>query len=191
MTELPRVMAQRFVADCGLSEYDATLLTQSRALGNYFEVAAKISGHSKLAANWVLGEVSAFINKKGVAIDDVEVPSAIVLGELIKRVASGVINGGGARTAFQVLCSEIKDDITDLAAYVDKIIQDRDLTQMNDTGALEAIVDEVIAANAKNVAEFKSGNAKALNALVGQIMKASKGKANPQQVNDLLHRRLG
>ena len=191
MTELPRVMAQRFATEYGLSEYDATLLTQSQALAKYFEVAAQISGQAKLAANWVLGEVSAFINKKGVAIDDVEVPSAIVLGELIKRVASGVINGGGARTAFQVLCSEIKDDITDLAAYVDKIIQDRDLTQMNDTGALEAIVDEVIAANAKNVAEFKSGNAKALNALVGQIMKASKGKANPQQVNDLLHRRLG
>ncbi|QDL56386.1 Asp-tRNA(Asn)/Glu-tRNA(Gln) amidotransferase subunit GatB [Rhodoferax aquaticus] len=193
MAELPRVMASRFVADYGLSEYDATQLTQGQALAKYFEVATQISGQAKLAANWVLGEVSAFINKQAIAIDDVEVPNPVAVGELIKRIASGEINGGGARTAFQALCERSHKEIADLAAYIemiDKIIQDKDLKQMNDTGALEAIVDEVIAANAKNVAEFKAGNEKALNALVGQIMKASKGKANPQQVNDLLRAKL-
>lgn len=190
MAELPRNMAARFQSEYGLSEYDATQLTQSQALAKYFEVTTQTSGQAKLAANWVLGEVSAFINKQGIAIDDVEVPSAIALGELIKRIADGVINGGGAKTAFQALCAERHDEITDLAGFVDKIIQDKDLKQMNDTGALEAIVNEVIAANAKNVAEFKAGNEKALNGLVGQIMKASKGKANPQQVNDLLRAKL-
>ncbi len=190
MSELPREMAQGFQKNFGLSDYDATQLTQSLALANYFKAVAHTSGQPKLAANWVLGEVSAFINKQGIAIDDVEVPNPIALGELIKRIASGVINGGAAKTAFQVLCSEKQDALMDLAKYIDKIIEEKDLKQMNDTGALEAIVDEVIAANAKNVAEFKAGNDKALNALVGQIMKASKGKANPQQVNDLLRSKL-
>jgi aspartyl-tRNA(Asn)/glutamyl-tRNA(Gln) amidotransferase subunit B len=190
MAELPRAMAERFATDYGLSEYDATQLTHSQALATYFKAAATTSGQPKLAANWVLGEVSAFINKQDISIDDVEVPSPIAVGEIIKRIASGEINGGGARTAFQALCTERHKDISDLAAFVERIIQDRDLKQMNDTGALEGIVDEVIAANAKNVAEFQAGNEKALNALVGQIMKASKGKANPQQVNDLLRSKL-
>ncbi|CAM8640801.1 GatB Asp-tRNAAsn/Glu-tRNAGln amidotransferase B subunit (PET112 homolog) [Comamonadaceae bacterium] len=190
MAELPRNMAARFQADYGLSEYDATQLTQSQMIAKYFETTAQISGQPKLAANWVLGEVSAFTNKQGISIDDPDVPNPRAVGEIVKRIASGEINGGGAKTAFQALCAERHNDISDLAAYVEKIIIDRDLKQMNDTGALEAIVDGVIAANAKNVAEFKAGNEKALNGLVGQIMKASKGKANPQQVNDLLRSRL-
>ncbi len=190
MAELPRNMAARFQADYGLSEYDATQLTQSQMIAKYFETTAQISGQPKLAANWVLGEVAAFTNKQGISIDDPEVPNPRAVGEIVKRIASGEINGGGAKTAFQALCAERHNDISDLAAYVEKIIIDRDLKQMNDTGALEAIVDDVIAANAKNVAEFKAGNEKALNGLVGQIMKASKGKANPQQVNDLLRSRL-
>ena len=190
MAKLPREMAQDFQKNYGLSDYDATQLTQSQALAKYFKAVADTSGQPKIAANWVLGEVSAFTNKQDIAIDDVEVPNPIALGELIKRIGSGVINGGGAKTAFQVLCSEKHDALMDLAKYIDKIIEEKDLKQMNDTGALEAIVDEVIAANAKNVAEFKAGNEKALNALVGQIMKASKGKANPQQVNDLLRSKL-
>jgi len=190
MAELPRNMAARFQADYGLSEYDATQLTQSQSIAKYFESTAKTSGQPKLAANWVLGEVSAFTNKQGISIDDPEVPNPIAVGEIVKRIASGEINGGGAKTAFQALCTERHNDISDLAAHVEKIIIDRDLKQMNDTGALEAIVNDVIAANAKNVAEFKAGNEKALNGLVGQIMKASKGKANPQQVNDLLRSKL-
>ncbi|BDT70762.1 aspartyl/glutamyl-tRNA(Asn/Gln) amidotransferase subunit B [Comamonadaceae bacterium OS-4] len=190
MAELPRNMAARFQADYGLSEYDATQLTQSQSIAKYFESTAKTSGQPKLAANWVLGEVSAFTNKQGISIDDPEVPNPIAVGEIVKRIASGEINGGGAKTAFQALCTERHNDISDLAGFVDKIIIDRDLKQMNDTGALEAIVVQVIEANAKNVAEFKAGNEKALNGLVGQIMKASKGKANPQQVNDLLRSKL-
>jgi aspartyl-tRNA(Asn)/glutamyl-tRNA(Gln) amidotransferase subunit B len=134
--------------------------------------------------------VSAFINKRGVAIDDVAVPDATALGEVIKRIAAGEINGGGAKTVFQELCAQPRLDVVEWAATVDQIIAERDLKQMNDSGALEAIVDTVIAANTKNVAEFQAGNEKALNALVGQIMKASKGKANPQQVNDLLRGKL-
>ena len=193
MAELPRVMARRFERNYGLSEYDATQLTQSQDIAKYFETAAHISGQAKLSANWVLGEVSAFINKKGLNIDDIEVPHPIAVGLILKRLASSEINGSGAKTAFQLVCEEQHAAIADLATYVevvDRIIQERDLKQMNDTGALEAIVDEVIAANAKNAAEFKAGNEKALNALVGQIMKASKGKANPQQVNDLLRSKL-
>ena len=190
MAELPRNMAARFQADYGLSEYDATQLTQSQSIAKYFESTAKTSGQPKLAANWVLGEVSAFTNKQGISIDDPEVPNPIAVGEIVKRIASGEINGGGAKTAFQALCTERHNDISDLAGFVEKIIIDRDLKQMNDTGALEAIVVQVIEANAKNVAEFKAGNEKALNGLVGQIMKASKGKANPQQVNDLLRSKL-
>ena len=190
MPQLPRELAAIFGADYGLSEYDATLLTQSQTFAAYFQAAAQTSGQPKLAANWVLGEVSAFINKQGVAIDDVSVPNAVALGEVVKRIADGTINGGGAKTVFQALCAQRHDGIENLAAYIDQIIAERDLKQMTDSGALEAIVDMVITANAKNVAEFQAGNEKALNALVGQIMKASKGKANPQQVNDLLRSKL-
>jgi aspartyl-tRNA(Asn)/glutamyl-tRNA(Gln) amidotransferase subunit B len=191
MTELPRVMAARFVADFGLSEYDATQLTQSKAIAKYFVTATQISEQPKLTANWVLGEVSAFINKQDLSVDDVEVPNPVALGHVIKKVASGEINGNGAKTAFQEMCTRIHSDISDLAAFVDQIVQDRDLKQMSDTGELEAIIDAVLASNAKSVEEYKAGNAKAFNALVGQIMKASKGKANPAQVNAMLKAKLG
>ncbi len=191
MTELPRVMAARFVADFGLSEYDATQLTQSKAVAKYFKSAMDISGEAKLTANWVLGEVSAFINKKGIEINDVEVPDPVALGYVIKKVVSGEINGNGAKTAFQEMCTRTHKDISDLADFVDQIIKDRDLKQMSDTGELEAIIDTVLASNAKSVEEYKAGNAKAFNALVGQAMKATKGKGNPAQVNELLKKKLG
>ncbi len=190
MTELPRVMAARFVTDYGLSEYDATQLTQSKKVATYFESATQISGEAKLTANWVLGEVSAFINKKGIEIDDVEVPDPVALGYVIKKVVSGEINGNGAKTAFQEMCIRIHNDISDLAEFVDQIIKDRDLKQMSDTGELEAIIDTVLASNPKSVEEYKAGNAKAFNALVGQAMKATKGKGNPAQVNELLKKKL-
>ncbi len=191
MTELPRVMAARFVADFGLSEYDATQLTQSKKVATYFESATQISCEAKLTANWVLGEVSAFINKKGIDIDDVEVPDPVALGYVIKKVVSGEINGNGAKTAFQEMCTRTHKGISDLADFVDQIIKDRDLKQMSDTGELEAIIDTVLASNAKSVEEYKTGNAKAFNALVGQAMKATKGKGNPAQVNELLKKKLG
>ena len=190
MGELPRVMAARFVKDYGLPEYDAGQLTQSKAMAMYFETAARISGAPKLAANWVLGEVSALLNRLQVAIDDVEVPVPTALGELIRRVADNTVSHSGAKTAFQEMCSRIDEEIGDLAAFIDNIIESRNLRQLNDSSALEKIIDGVLAANAKNVAEFQAGNAKAFNALVGQAMKATQGKANPAQVNALLKKKL-
>ena len=182
MAELPRAMAARFESSYGLSEYDATQLTQSLALSEYFEATAQSCGQPKLAGNWIMGELSRRLNAHDIAIAQAPV-KAQTLGALIARISDGTISNNAARQVFEALWS-------DPAATVDGVIDAKGLRQMNDTGALEKIVDGVIAANAKNVAEFKAGNEKALNALVGQIMKASKGKANPQQVNDLLRAKL-
>ena len=182
MAELPRVMAQRFVRDYGLPEYDATQLTQSKAMASYFEQTAKACGQAKLASNWIMGEVSRRLNTEDRTIESAPVQPA-QLAAVIGRIADNTISNNAAKQVCEVLWNGEGTD-------VDAIIEAKGLKQMNDTGALEAIVNEVIATNAKNVAEFKAGNDKALNALVGQIMKASKGKANPQQVNDLLRSKL-
>ncbi len=182
MAELPRVMADRFVRDYGLPEYDATQLTQSKAIAAYFEATAQACGQAKLASNWIMGEVSRRLNTEDRAINEAPVRPA-QLAAVIGRVADGTISNNAAKQVFETLWSGEGTD-------VDAIIEAKGLKQMNDTGALEKIVDEVIAANAKNVAEFKAGNEKALNALVGQIMKASQGKANPQQINALLRGKL-
>jgi aspartyl-tRNA(Asn)/glutamyl-tRNA(Gln) amidotransferase subunit B len=183
MAELPRVMASRFVKDYGLPEYDATTLTQSKAMAAYFEAAAKASGQPKLASNWIMGELSRRINTGETSIEEAPVTAAM-LAALIGRIADGTISNNAARQVFDALwVGEGKD--------VDAVIEAKGLKQMNDTGALETIIDDVIAANADNVAQFKAGKEKAFNALVGQAMKASKGKANPAQVNDLLRRKLG
>jgi aspartyl-tRNA(Asn)/glutamyl-tRNA(Gln) amidotransferase subunit B len=190
MAELPRVMAERFMRDYSLPEYDATQLTQSQGLAAYFEIAAKASRQAKLTSNWIMGEVSRKLNAEEQDIAAATVTPK-VLGAIIRRIADGTISNSGGKKVFELLW--LAGSIGDGAIpeeYVDRAIDEHGLRQMNDTGALEAIVDEVIAANAKNVAEFKAGNEKALNALVGQIMKASKGKANPQQVNDLLRSKL-
>ena len=182
MAELPRTMAARFVADYGLPEYDATTLAQSKAMAGYFEAVAKACGQAKLASNWIMGEVSRRLNTGEIGIEKAPV-TAVQLAALIGRIADGTISNNAARQVFDVLWAGESAD-------VDAIIESKGLKQMNDTGALEKIVDEVIAANADNVAQFRAGKDKAFNALVGQIMKASKGKANPQQVNDLLRARL-
>jgi aspartyl-tRNA(Asn)/glutamyl-tRNA(Gln) amidotransferase subunit B len=191
MPELPRVMAARFVSEYGLPEYDATTLTQSQSIARYFETVAKISNQPKLAANWVMGEVSALVNRLETTIDDVRIPNPIALGELIKQIASGRLSNKNAKVAFQELVERKHNEISDLADFIEQIIKDKDLEQSNDSGALEKIIDEVLAANPDNVAQFKAGKDKAFNALVGQTMKASKGKANPSQVNDMLRARLG
>ncbi|NMM82375.1 glutaminyl-tRNA synthase (glutamine-hydrolyzing) subunit B [Acidovorax sp. SRB_14] len=183
MAELPRVMAARFVQDYGLPEYDATILTQSKAMAAYFEQAARASGQAKLASNWIMGEVSRRLNLQDAGIDAAPV-SAAQLGHLVGRIADGTVSNNAARQVFEALWSGD-------AADVDAVIEAKGLKQMNDTGALEKIVDEVIAANPGNVEQFKAGKDKAFNALVGQVMKASKGKANPQQATDLLRARLG
>jgi aspartyl-tRNA(Asn)/glutamyl-tRNA(Gln) amidotransferase subunit B len=183
MPELPRVMAARFVNDYGLPEYDATTLTQSKAMGAYFEEAAKASGQAKLASNWIMGEVSRRLNAQEMAIEDAPV-QAPTLARLIQRIADGTVSNNAARQVFDALWTGEGSD-------VDAVIEARGLKQVNDSGALEKIVDEVIAANAANVEQVRAGKDKAFNALVGQAMKASKGKANPQQVGDLLRRKLG
>ena len=190
MTELPRVMAQRFITLRGLSEYDANALTQSKAIATYFESTAAICGDPKLAAKWILGDVFALMNRLDVDIDASEVPIPTALGELLRRLVINELNTNTAKIAFAEMCARSQAGIADLAAYLDKIIEDKDLKQMNDSGAVEKIVSDVIAANPKSVAEYKAGNSKALNALLGQIKKASAGKANPQQVNDLLRKQL-
>jgi aspartyl-tRNA(Asn)/glutamyl-tRNA(Gln) amidotransferase subunit B len=193
MTELPRTMAARFVADYGLPEYDATTLTQSKAMAAYFEATAKACGQAKLASNWIMGEVSKYLN----AVEDCsfEQFSQTVppenLAALICRIADSTISNAAGRKVFAEELIHAPGTIHDSAqAYIDAIIEAKGLKQMNDTGALEKIIDEVIAANPDNVAQFKAGKDKAFNALVGQAMKASKGKANPQQVNDLLKAKL-
>ena len=191
MAELPRVMAERFVRDYGLPEYDATQLTQSKAMAAYFETAARACGQPKLASNWIMGEVSRRMNSGEVTLENIPVSSALLAG-LITRIADNTISNSAARQVFEALWSEAKASAdADALTTIDALIDAKGLKQMNDTGALEAIIDEVLAANPKNVEEFKAGNAKALNGLVGPIMKASKGKANPAQVNALLLKKLG
>ena len=193
MVELPRVMAERFVTQYKLPEYDATTLTQSKAMAAYFETAAKVCEQPKLASNWVMGEVSRRMNTNDSGFDTIPV-SATQLGALIVRIHDNTISNNAAKDVFDALWNDAATSSADKAAalqQVDAVIEVKGLKQMNDTGALEAIIDEVLAANPKNVEEFKAGNTKALNGLVGPIMKASKGKANPAQVNELLLKKLG
>ena len=182
MAELPRTMAARFVADYNLPEYDATTLTASKATAAYFEEAAKASGQPKLASNWVMGELSRRVNA-GEGTFEAPKVAATQLAALIQRISDGTISNNAARQVFDALWNGEGQD-------VDAVIEAKGLKQMNDTGALEKIIDEVIAANADNVAQFRAGKDKAFNALVGQAMKASKGKANPQQLVDLLRKKL-
>ena len=181
MVELPRAMAERFVRDYGLPEYDAATVTQSKAMAAYFEQTAKACGQPKLASNWIMGEVSRRLNAGEMAIEQAPV-TATQLAALIGRISDNTISNNAARQVFESLWNG--------EGEVDAIIDAKGLRQMNDSSELEKIIDEVIAANPKNVEEFKAGNAKALNGLVGPIMKASKGKANPAQVNALLMQKL-
>ncbi len=182
MAELPRAMAARFANSYGLSEYDATQLTQSLPLAAYFEATTLVCGQPKLASNWITGELARRLNAQDLSIQQSPL-SAQKLGDLIVRIGDGTVSNNAARQVFDALW-----DAPD--GSVDAIIEARGLRQMNDAGALEKIIDDVIAANPKNVEEYRAGKDKAFNALVGQIMKASKGKANPQQVNDLLRAKL-
>ncbi|KAF1045366.1 Asp-tRNA(Asn)/Glu-tRNA(Gln) amidotransferase subunit GatB [Xylophilus sp.] len=182
LPELPRALVARFAEQYGLPEYDATTLAQSRAVVDYFEATAQASGAPKLAANWILGEVSRRLNASEIGLERAPV-AAGQLARVIARIGDGTISNNAARQVFDALWT---GDGTD----VDAIIEAKGLKQMNDSGALEKIIDAVIAANADNVAQYKAGKEKAFNALVGQAMKASKGKANPAEVNALLKKKL-
>jgi len=192
MAELPRVMAERFVAQYKLPEYDATTLTQSKAMAAYFETAAKVCEQPKLASNWVMGEVSRRMNTNDSGFDAIPV-SATQLGALIARIHDNTISNNAAKDVLDALWNDAATSSADKAAalqQVDAVIDVKGLKQMNDSGALEAIIDEVLAANPNNVTQFRAGKDKAFNALVGQAMKASKGKANPAQVNEMLKKKL-
>jgi aspartyl-tRNA(Asn)/glutamyl-tRNA(Gln) amidotransferase subunit B len=182
LPELPRAMATRFVAQDGLPVYDAAMMTQSRAFAAYYEVARDACGQAKLVANWLMGEISKRLNAQEQALDAAPVAPA-TLAALISRIQDGSISNNAARQVFEVLWTEGRAD-------VDAIIADKGLKQMSDSGALEKIVDAVIAANAKSVDEYRAGKDKAFNALVGQVMKASQGKANPAQAGELLKAKL-
>jgi aspartyl-tRNA(Asn)/glutamyl-tRNA(Gln) amidotransferase subunit B len=181
LPELPAAMQARFQSDYGVSAYDAGVLTGSRALADYFESVAKACGQGKLAANWVMGELSATLNKAELDITQSPV-SAVQLGALVARIHDGTLSGKLAKQVFEGLWEG--------AGEVDAIIEARGLRQMSDAGELEKIIDDVLAANPKSVEEFRAGKEKAFNALIGQVMRASKGKANPTQVNDLLKAKL-
>lgn len=183
MPELPRAMAERFQRVDGLPAYDATMMTQSLAFARYYEAAREACGQPKLVANWLMGEVSKRLNAEERELQDAPVNPAL-LAQLIGRIQDGTISNNAARQVFDALW-------TGAGSEVDAVIEAKGLKQMNDSGALEKIVDEVIAANAKSVEEYKSGKDKAFNALVGQVMKASKGKANPAQATELLKKKLG
>ena len=183
MPELPAAMATRLQRDDGLPRDDAALMTQSLPFARYYEALRDASGQPKLAANWLMGEVSKRLNASGQSIASAPVAPA-VLAALIRRVADGTVSNNGARQVFDLLWTTGGGD-------VDAIIDAKGLKQISDSSALEAIVDQVIAANARSVDEFRAGKDKAFNALVGQVMKASQGKANPAQAGDLLRRKLG
>jgi aspartyl-tRNA(Asn)/glutamyl-tRNA(Gln) amidotransferase subunit B len=183
MPELPAAMASRFQRDDGLPPDDAAMMTQSLAFARVYEAVRDASGQAKLAANWLMGEVSKRLNAEDNDIAAMKL-APTTLAALIRRVADGTLSHNGARQVFEVLWAGDHDD-------VDVVIEAKGLKQMNDSGALLAIVDEVLAANEKSVAEVRAGKDKAFNSLVGQVMKASKGKANPSQASELLRQRLG
>jgi aspartyl-tRNA(Asn)/glutamyl-tRNA(Gln) amidotransferase subunit B len=182
MPELPGAMAERFQHADGLPVHDASMMTQSLAFARFYEAVRDGCGQPKLAANWLMGELSKRLNAEGLEIGASALAPA-TLAALILRVADGTVSNNGARQVFDALWAGDTD--------VDAVIEAKGLKRMNDSGTLEAIVDEVLAANAKSVEEFRAGKDKAFNALVGQVMKASKGKANPAQAGELLRRKLG
>ncbi|MEY4564638.1 MAG: glutamyl-tRNA amidotransferase [Pseudomonadota bacterium] len=204
MPELPQAMATRFQREHGLPEVDATHMAQSKAFGAYFDTAARACGQPKLVSNWLMGEVSRRLNAADADISASPVDAA-TLAQLITRISDGTLSNNSAKQVFESLWLDGASisgsgtvlDQPDTAAgigavaRIDALIESKGLKQMSDTGELDRILDEVLAANAKSVEEFRAGKDKAFNALIGQAMKATKGKANPAQVNELLKKKLG
>jgi aspartyl-tRNA(Asn)/glutamyl-tRNA(Gln) amidotransferase subunit B len=185
MPELPAALRARFIAEFGLAPVDAAQLSSSRALSAYFESVNALlpAGQAKLAGNWIMGEVSATLNREEKDITESPVAAA-ALAALLTRILDGTISNKIARDVFAAMWAGEHD------GNPDKIIQAKGLTQISDTGAIAAMVDAVLADNPAIVEEYRAGKQKAFNSIVGQIMKAAKGKANPQQVNDLLKAKL-
>lgn len=187
LPELPDAKRQRFQSDYGLSAYDAGVLTDEREIADYFEAAAQTAGDAKLAANWITSELMGRLNKEGLAFTQNPV-TAPQLGGLIQRIRDNTISGKIAKQVFDALWDGEADS-------ADAVIEQRGLKQVSDSGALEKMVDEVLAANPEQVEQFRAADdkkrKKMLGFFVGQIMKASRGQANPGMVNDLLNRKLG
>jgi aspartyl-tRNA(Asn)/glutamyl-tRNA(Gln) amidotransferase subunit B len=182
LPELPAARRERFVRDYRLPVYDAGALTASRASADYFEALVKASGvDGKTCANWQSGELGAALNQDNLDIASSRVGAQALAG-LLGRIADGTVSGKLAKEVFAAMWAG--------EGSADDIIEKRALRQMSDAGAIETLVDEVLAANAKQVQDYRAGKEKAFNALVGQVMKASKGKANPAQVNELLKKKL-
>jgi len=187
MPELPGALRARFTGEYGLPEYDSLVLTSSKAMATYYEAVVAAAGkeNAKAAANWMMGDVSSTLNREGVELDQSPV-SAAQLALLLKRIADGTISNKAGKEVFAAMWEAKSADVN----LADTVIEQKGLKQISDTGALEAIVDEVLAANAKSVEQYRAGKEAAINALIGQTMKASKGKANPAQVTELLKKKL-
>lgn len=182
LPELPDAKKQRFIQQYGLSSYDAAVLTTSRALSDYYEATVSaLGGEAKLCANWVMGDLSAFLNKENREITESPV-SPVQLAGLLRRIQDRTISGKIAKDVFEALWAG--------EGETDAIIEKRGLKQITDSSAIEKVIAEVIAANPEQLAQYRGGKDKLFAFFVGQVMKASKGKANPQQVNDLLLEKL-
>jgi aspartyl-tRNA(Asn)/glutamyl-tRNA(Gln) amidotransferase subunit B len=187
LPELPDQKAARYIEKFGLSAYDASVLTASREMGDYYEgvLAAlksqNLEGNEKLAANWTMGELSAALNKDGIEVTESKIDASRLAGLLV-RIADQTISGKIAKEVFESMWAEGKD--------ADAIIEAKGLKQITDTGAIEKTIDEVMAANPKQLADYRSGKDKLFGFFVGQVMKVTAGKANPAQVNELLKKKL-
>ena len=183
LPELPDVRCQRFITEYGLSDYDAGTLTANRELADFYEQAvAALPAQPKLIANWVNGELAAHLNRDNTSIADSPV-TATMLGELVARIDDNTISGKIAKEVFEAIWNG--------EGTADEIIEKRGLKQISDDSAIEPIVDEILASNPTQIEQYKGGNTKLLGFFVGQVMKATQGKANPKQVNELLRRKLG
>jgi aspartyl-tRNA(Asn)/glutamyl-tRNA(Gln) amidotransferase subunit B len=181
LPELPQDRRDRFVSSYGIREYDAQVLTLDRATGDYFEEAVKVSGDGRSTANWVVGDLMALLKSSGKTIAESPVP-AKHLGELVALIGKGELTGK--------LAKELLPKMFETGDSASAIMEREGLRQISDTGALEKIIDEVLAGSPKQVEQYKSGKTTVIGYLVGQVMRASRGQANPGAVNDLLKKRL-
>jgi aspartyl-tRNA(Asn)/glutamyl-tRNA(Gln) amidotransferase subunit B len=181
LPELPDLKRERYVRELGLSAYDAEVLTASRELAEYFEACVALYPQAKTVANWVMGEVTRALNEDNRPITDSPVTPAL-LAALLKLVENGTISGKIAKTVF--------DEMWKTGKEPDRIVEEKGLLQVSDTGAIEAIIDAVLAKEAGKVEEYRSGKEKLFGFFVGQVMRESKGKANPALVNEILLKKL-
>ncbi len=181
LPELPEQRRLRFASELGLPEYDAEVLTASRALADYFEAGVAAHGNAKAVSNWVMGEITRALNDSGTQIEACPV-TPVQLAELLKLIDSGTISGKIAKTVF--------DGMWQSGKAPQLIVEEQGLVQVSDSGAIETIIDEIMAANSGQVDEYRGGKEKVFGFFVGQVMKASKGKANPAVVNELLLSKL-